>query len=69
MLVAAGYERCWKGGISIPYGDCRLFEQSGLGGAYCDMHGEGRGENAGVVVFGDRGSTCMGERHDNSFQE
>ena len=69
MLVAAGYERCWKAGISIPDGDRRLFEQFGLDGADCDMHGKGRGENAGVVVFGDQGSTCMGERHGKSIQE
>ena len=33
------------------------------------MHNEGRGENAAVVVFGDRASTFMGELHGKAYQE
>ena len=34
------------------------------------MHDEeGRGENVALVLFGDRGPTCMGERHGKAYQE
>ena len=60
---------CWEARISIPDGDRRRFEQFLLDGDDCYMHNEGRGENAAVVVFGDRGSTFMGERHGKAYQE